>query len=175
MYAVITSAVSSKVLSMFERKKLIFFVSFIPLLGHSIIFFDQDCDKQPTFFGELTLILGFSFFGMGIGSYYSVSFPAVGLSVPQEIRGMAYACMAFFQTISMTVIPIFAGMIIESEEKIMKLSEGYKEESLLFVGVCVVGVLFSLWIMLVAKEDSFIYDDEEQVAGHLEEEENDEI
>jgi hypothetical protein len=40
--------------------------------------------------------------------------------------GMAYACMGFFQTISMTLIPIFAGEIIESEEKITKLSEGYK-------------------------------------------------
>jgi len=39
---------------------------------------------------------------------------------------MAYACMAFFQTISMTAIPILVGMIIESEEKITKLSQGYK-------------------------------------------------
>ena len=79
-------------------------------------------------------MMGMTFFGLGIGTYYSISFPAVGLSVPSHIRGravfyvgMAYACMAFFQTISMTLIPIFAGLIIESEEKITKLSEGYKE------------------------------------------------
>lgn len=83
---------------------------------------------------------------------------------------MAYACMGFFQTISMTLIPIFAGMIIESEEKITKLSEGYREESLLFVGVCVVGVGISFWIMKAADEGSFIYDDEEQVGEELAEE-----
>jgi hypothetical protein len=80
---VITSAVSSKILTLMERKKLIFLVAFIPLIGHSIIFFDQDCEVEPTLLGEATLILGLSFFGMGIGTYYSVSFPAVGLSVPQ--------------------------------------------------------------------------------------------
>ena len=78
-----TSAASSEILSLCDRKILIFAVSFIPLIGHSIIFFVEDCDGEPTFMGQFTLVLGFCFFGMGIGSYYSVSFPAVGLSVPQ--------------------------------------------------------------------------------------------
>jgi hypothetical protein len=92
---VLTSALGSKVLTLMDRKKLIFLVSFIPLIGHSIIFLNEDCQTEPTFFGELTLIIGFSFFGMGIGSYYSVSFPAVGLSVPQEIRGSFGAIQAW--------------------------------------------------------------------------------
>jgi hypothetical protein len=33
------------------------------------------------------LILGFLVFGTGLGCYYSVAFPAVGLAVPQKIRG----------------------------------------------------------------------------------------
>ena len=81
----------------------------------------------------MILIVGFIFYGIGIGTYYSVSFPAVGLSVPQEIRGiynlivgMAYACMAFFQAIALTLIPIMAGIIIEREESIKRLSLGYK-------------------------------------------------
>jgi hypothetical protein len=80
---VLTSAISSKILSLIDRRKLIFLIAFIPLIGHSIIFLDRDCEGEPTFLGELTLILGFCFFGFGLGSYYSVSFPAVGLSVPQ--------------------------------------------------------------------------------------------
>jgi hypothetical protein len=88
---VLTSALSSKILTLMDRKKLIFLVAFIPLIGHSIIFLDEDCQAEPSFFGETTLIIGFSFFGMGIGSYYSVSFPAVGLSVPQDIRGTSHS------------------------------------------------------------------------------------
>lgn len=80
---------------------------------------------------------------------------------------MAYACMGFFQTISMTLIPIFAGEIIESEEKITKLSEGYREESLLFVGICLIGVVVSFLIYRMANDSSFIYDDEEQITGEL--------
>ena len=82
---VITSAISSHILTLMSRQKLIFFVSFIPLIGHSIIYFDQDCsiESGPTFINEAILILGFIFYGMGIGTYYSISFPAVGLSVPQ--------------------------------------------------------------------------------------------
>lgn len=83
---------------------------------------------------------------------------------------MAYACMGFFQTISMTLIPIFAGEIIESEERITKLSEGYREESLLFVGICLMGVVVSYLISRLANDSSFIYDDEEQISGELEEE-----
>jgi hypothetical protein len=36
---------------------------------------------------KLCLILGFLTFGTGLGCYYSVSFPSVGLAVPQKIRG----------------------------------------------------------------------------------------
>mgnify|MGYP000159170510 CR=1 FL=1 len=72
---------------------------------------------------------------------------------------MAYACMAFFQTISMTLIPIFAGLIIESEEKITTLSQGYKEESLLFVGMCLVGVTVSFVLFRSGSATSFMYND----------------
>lgn len=81
--SVITSALISKIIPKFQRKSLIFIVSFIPLIGHGIIFLDENCDASgPTLMGEATLIIGFTFFGMGIGTYYSVSFPGVGLSVP---------------------------------------------------------------------------------------------
>ncbi len=70
----------------------------------------------------------------------------------------------------MTLIPIFAGEIIESEERITKLSEGYREESLLFVGICLMGVVVSYLISRLANDSSFIYDDEEQISGELEEE-----
>ncbi len=54
---------------------------------------------------------------MGLGSYYSISFPAVGLCVPEKIRGSAYACLCFFQTLSMTLVPIISGNIIGGDEK----------------------------------------------------------
>lgn len=73
---------------------------------------------------------------------------------------MAYACMGFFQTISMTLIPIFSGEIIDSEKKITKLSEGYRESSLLFVLICLIGVIVSAFISRYADEQSFIYNDE---------------
>ena len=57
----------------------------------------------------MALVVGLSFFGMGLGTYYSINFPAVGLSVPQHIRGVGYACMGFVQTLAMTLIPIISG------------------------------------------------------------------
>lgn len=81
---------------------------------------------------------------------------------------MAYACMAFFQTIAMTLIPICAGLIIESEEQITKLSEGYKEESLLFVGICLCGVVVSFCISSLGDDDSFRFNDEEELEGDRE-------
>jgi hypothetical protein len=59
--------------------------------------------------------LGFFIFGTGIGGYYSVSFPAVGLAVPSEIRGLAYGILCFFQTLAMSLIPILSGIIIEED------------------------------------------------------------
>jgi hypothetical protein len=75
-------------LNKIARHKLILYSSIIPLIGHAIIFFDENCENgQETFKGQLILIIGFSFFGMGIGSYYSISFPGIGLSIPEQIRG----------------------------------------------------------------------------------------
>ena len=122
----ITSYFSHHLLECVSRKKLIFVVSLIPLLGHSIIFLDHNCKEAPSRWAEVALVVGLSFFGMGLGTYYAVSFPAVGLCVPQSIRGVAYACMGFCQTIAMTLIPIVSGEIIETEEKITTLKEGYK-------------------------------------------------
>ena len=83
----ITSGISSLIIPRVARHKLILYVSFIPLLGHSLIFFDFNCDSEPTLAVKGILALGLALFGMGIGTYYSVSFPAVGLSVPSKIRG----------------------------------------------------------------------------------------
>jgi hypothetical protein len=58
------------------------------------------------------LALGFFVFGTGIGGYYSVSFPAVGLAVPTSIRGLGYGILCFFQTLAMSLIPILSGFII---------------------------------------------------------------
>ena len=63
------------------------YISLIPLIGHSLILFDINCESEPSIIEKIVLGFGLAFFGMGIGSYYSVSFPAVGLSVPQKIRG----------------------------------------------------------------------------------------
>lgn len=84
----ITSAISSYFIQHIQRHKLIFYVSAIPLIGHSLIYLDLNCESEPTFTGEAMLVLGLIFFGVGIGTYYSVSFPAVGLSVPSNIRGI---------------------------------------------------------------------------------------
>jgi hypothetical protein len=63
------------------------------------------------------LAMGFFMFGMGIGGYYSVSFPAVGLAVPQSIRGLGYGVLCFFQTLAMSLIPMLSGLIIEEDVK----------------------------------------------------------
>jgi len=38
-------------------------------------------------------VLGFVIFGMGIAGYYSISMPAVGLCVPESIRGIQWFYM----------------------------------------------------------------------------------
>lgn len=62
---------------------------------------------------RLILALGFFIFGCGIGGYYSISFPAVGMAVPTKIRGFSYGVLGFFQTLAMSLIPLLAGIIIE--------------------------------------------------------------
>jgi hypothetical protein len=37
----------------------------------------------------------------------------------------------------------------------------------LFVGICLIGVVVSYSIFRLANESSFIYDDEEQIAGEI--------
>jgi hypothetical protein len=59
----------------------------IPVIGHSLIYLDFNCEASPTIMGQILLVLGLTFFGIGIGTYYSVSFPGVGMSVPKKIRG----------------------------------------------------------------------------------------
>ncbi len=79
---VITAIHGEYILHRFAKTKLIVFCSLIPMLGHFIIFIIPDCSKEESMLVEFFLILGLSFFGMGLGSYYSISFPAVGYTVP---------------------------------------------------------------------------------------------
>lgn len=69
--------------------------------------------------------------------------------------------MGFFQTISITLIPILSGLIIESDTAITNLSQGYKDSSLLFVLISIVGVVVSYIIYVSSDATAFIYDDEE--------------
>lgn len=73
---------------------------------------------------KFLLAAGFFVFGTGIGGYYSVSFPAVGMAVPQKIRGLSYGVLCFFQTLAMSIVPIFSGLIIE--EDVNNYTEGYR-------------------------------------------------
>ena len=41
----ITSFMSHYLLEYLPRQKLIFMISFLPLVGHGIIFFDQNCEQ----------------------------------------------------------------------------------------------------------------------------------
>lgn len=86
--AIITTAFFGEtIMSKYLRKDLIFFCSLFPLVGHLTIFFITNCDGETSLQEEFFLAIGLIFFGMGLGSYYAVSFPAVGLSVPSGIRG----------------------------------------------------------------------------------------
>lgn len=49
--AMITSFLGDYVLSRVARPNLIFYVSALPLLGHAIIFLDENCSEEPTVFG----------------------------------------------------------------------------------------------------------------------------
>lgn len=69
-------------------------------------------EKSLSLGGKFLLGCGFVVFGTGIGSYYSVSFPAVGKAVPQKIRGLSYGVLCFFQTLGMAIVPILSGLII---------------------------------------------------------------
>jgi MFS family permease len=73
----------SKVLPNFERKNLIFYTSVLPFLGHLIILSLPNCEEETLSTGKKFILgSGFFVFGSGIGVYYSVSFPAVGMAVP---------------------------------------------------------------------------------------------
>lgn len=150
------------VLGKVARHLLIFLASIVPLVGHTIIYIDHNCQSEIALSEKIMLILGLIFFGMGLGSYYSISFPAVGLSVPESIRGTAYSCLCLFQTISMTLIPEISGFIIEKDEiNNDNFTAGYKNSSLFFVFLCALGVFFSLLVFLLSNQSSFAYNDYE--------------
>ena len=104
----------SRFLVCFERKNLIFYTSFLPIVGHMMIMLLPNCEQESlTIGGKLMLASGFFVFGTGIGGYYSVSFAAVGMAVPKSIRGLSYGVLCFFQTLAMSLVPIVSGLIIE--------------------------------------------------------------
>lgn len=111
---VLTTMAMSRVLVFFERKNLIFYSSALPFLGHLMIMMLPNCEEESlSLSGKLLLACGFFVFGTGIGAYYSISFPAVGMAVPQKIRGLSYGVLCFFQTLAMSLVPILSGLIIE--------------------------------------------------------------
>ena len=61
--------------------------SLIPFFGHLLIFLIP-FESEGSIFVDTLLVIGLSMFGMGLGSYYSVSFPAIGYAVPKNIRGI---------------------------------------------------------------------------------------
>ena len=80
---VITTALLGEfILHRFQRKVLVFCSTLIPLIGHFIIFINTNCENATSLKQKIFLAIGLSFFGMGLGAYYSISFPAVGLCVP---------------------------------------------------------------------------------------------
>lgn len=82
-------------------------------MGHLMILMLPNCTEESlNLGGKLLLACGFFIFGTGIGAYYSICFPAVGMAVPQKIRGLSYGVLCFFQTIAMSMIPIVSGLII---------------------------------------------------------------
>jgi hypothetical protein len=113
---VFTTIVMSKVLFYFEKRKLIFYTSVLPFLGHVMIMLLPNCEEESlSIGGRLLLGTGFFVFGTGIGAYYSISFPAVGMAVPSKIRGLSYGVLCFFQTLAMSMVPILSGIIIEED------------------------------------------------------------
>ena len=114
LFIVLTTIAMSRVLALFERKNLIFYSSVLPFLGHLMIMMLPNCEEESlSLSGKLLLACGFFVFGTGIGAYYSISFPAVGMAVPQKIRGLSYGVLCFFQTLAMSLVPILSGLIIE--------------------------------------------------------------
>lgn len=111
---VLTTMAMSRVLILIERKNLILYSSCLPFLGHLMIMMLPNCEEASlSMSGKILLACGFFVFGTGIGAYYSVSFPAVGMAVPQKIRGLSYGVLCFFQTLAMSLVPILSGLIIE--------------------------------------------------------------
>ena len=152
----------SRFLVCFERKNLILYTSILPFLGHMMIMFLPNCEKESlTIGGKLMLASGFLVFGTGIGGYYSVSFPAVGMAVPKNIRGLSYSVLCFFQTLAMSLVPILSGLIIE--EDVTNEVEGYRNSSFMFVILTLIGLLVGFLIKRMANENSYCYEDEDEL------------
>jgi MFS family permease len=122
-------------------------------MGHIIIYITSNCEIETSWLEELGIVIGFVLFGTGIAGYYSLSMPGVGLAVPVEIRGTAFAYLGFFQALAMTAVPLISGYIIEEDSS--NYMQGYRDSSVLFVWLCVAASALSLVIWIKAKPDSF--------------------
>lgn len=81
------------------------------MLGHCFIYllpnYHEGAEKNHTL-----ISFAFFLFGFGLGSYYSVIYPLVGLTVKKEHQGKtlynlgtAYALVSFVQALGMSVFP----------------------------------------------------------------------
>jgi surface polysaccharide O-acyltransferase-like enzyme len=75
--------------------------------------------------------------------------------------GTAFAFLGFFQTVTMTAVPMISGYIIEEDSH--NYMRGYRDSSFLFVVLCIVASGVSLAIMLMATPQSFRYVDEKEL------------
>ena len=76
--------------------------------------------------------------------------------------GSAYAVLCFFQTISMTAIPLLSGFVIDSSKsdpESTPTAGGFSNSSLLFVLLSFIGFLISVVIMKTANDSSFRFEE----------------
>lgn len=83
---VLSTIIFGLLLKRFTRRKLTLISGIIGLAAHTIIYMLPNT-KEPTALSLVMVALSFFLFGFGLGSYYSIIYPMVGLSVKKEHTG----------------------------------------------------------------------------------------
>ena len=141
--AIMSTIIFGLLLKRFTRRKLALMSGVIGLSSHAVIYMLPNT-TTPTTFSLAMVAFSFFAFGFGLGSYYSIIYPMVGLSVKKEHTGTAYGIVSFVQALGMTVYPEISAFIIERGAT---QDVGYANSSLLYIATAVTGLVGCLYLL----------------------------
>jgi len=125
-------------------KLTIILLSYLILFGlHGVLAYLPDSHSGQVTKPILALLISL---GLTTAAYGAVFWPCVPLIVRQNLTGTAYGLAGASYNLMLAVVPLVVGGI---HEKTVSKKEGYYWTEVLLGGMSFVGILFTIWVLVV--------------------------